>query len=105
MLNQFKDLDDTITLNARIDKIFYDIYSQRYIVILYFNSFFISQKNSITDIFLCERNESYKFSTVLYLINLNKKVVVFQAKYYYIKYIDIEDGKNIYSFKFKEKEI
>jgi len=103
LLKEFKYLKSNITLNPRIDKIFYDIYSQRYIIIQFSNSFFISQKNSITDIFLYARNDIYKFSTVLYLMDLNKNVVVFQNKFY-ILFIDIEDGKQIYLFKWKEEE-
>ena len=36
-------------------------------------------------------------------MDLNKNVVVFQNKFY-ILFIDIEDGKQIYLFKWKEEE-
>ena len=101
LLKQFQYLENRITLDIRIDKILYDTYSHRYIIQA-FNNFLISQKESITDIFLYKENISYKFLTVLYLKNLNKNVVVFQNEYF-IEIIDIEDGKYI-DFDFMERE-
>ena len=80
------------------EKIIYDNYSKRYVLLDNLcrypgNQFLITKKNNIENIFI--KSNEVDFSTVLYFKNWNKNLIIFKTNHK-LSLIDIEDGKYIY---------